>query len=319
MDFDYSHRQANYRRIELSNEDYANKRMLIQYMDGSGNFNEAQLRLIRDLKLQPRTISNSRSWREISATNDDDCTCSGCVAILNNRGGIIRYRRQSGQCTAGIAALQKHDFARARQIYSALVEQHASAENLNYLGMAEASEGALPSAITHFRNSIQKGNNTAVVHYNLGLAYVRSHQDDFGIAELKAALAIDPNYSLAMYSLGVTFVDTGRAKDGIIYLDRVVNVRPQAADAWANLVRAYCMRYQQIQKARYLLENPSGIASDNATVKLMLAKASLLAGEPIEALAVLKDVPPAAGLPGEVKMLNGPGRDSDEELRRSFR
>jgi tetratricopeptide (TPR) repeat protein len=40
-------------------------------------------------------------------------------------------------------------------------------------------------------------------------------------------------------------------------------------------------------------------------VKLMLAKASLLAGEPIEAVAVLKDVPPEAGLPGEVKMLKG--------------
>jgi hypothetical protein len=52
MDFDYSHRQANYRRIDISNEDYANKRMLIQYMDGSGSFNEAQLRLIRELKLQ---------------------------------------------------------------------------------------------------------------------------------------------------------------------------------------------------------------------------------------------------------------------------
>jgi hypothetical protein len=53
INFDYSHRQANYRRIDLSNEDYANKRMLIQYMDGSGNFNEAQLHLIRELKLEP--------------------------------------------------------------------------------------------------------------------------------------------------------------------------------------------------------------------------------------------------------------------------
>jgi tetratricopeptide (TPR) repeat protein len=239
---------------------------------------------------------------------------------------------------AGIAALQKHDFPRARQIFSALVEQNASAENLNYLGMAEASQGALPSAITHFRESMRKGNNTAVVHYNLGLAYVRNHQDDLGITELKMALAIDPSYSLAMYALGVSLVDTGRAKDGIPYLTRVVDLRPQAADAWANLVRAYfaagdtkhaestidsasskfpdnvriavtladlCMRYQRIQKARYLLENGSGIASDNLTVKLMLAKASLLAGEPIEALAVLKDVPSDAGGPGEVNMLKG--------------
>jgi tetratricopeptide (TPR) repeat protein len=239
---------------------------------------------------------------------------------------------------AGIAALEKHDFARARQIFSALVEQHASAENLNYLGMAEASGGDLPSAINHFRDSIQKGNNTAVVHYNLGLAYVRSDKSDSGMAELKAALSIDPNYSLAMYALGVALIDTGRAKDAIPYLDRVVNVRPQAADAWANLVRAYfaagdkknaestidratakfpdnvrlmvtlanlCMRSHEIQKARSLLENASGIDFDNVTIKLMLARASLLAGEPIEVLAVLKDVSPGAGVPGEVKMLRG--------------
>jgi hypothetical protein len=52
INFDYSRRQANYRRIDLSSEDYANKRMLIQHMDGTGNFNDAQLHLIRELKLE---------------------------------------------------------------------------------------------------------------------------------------------------------------------------------------------------------------------------------------------------------------------------
>jgi hypothetical protein len=68
---------------------------------------------------------------------------------------------------AGIAALQKRDFQRAKEIFSALVNQHASAENLNYLGMAEASDGDLPNAIAHFVASIHGGNNTAIVHYNL--------------------------------------------------------------------------------------------------------------------------------------------------------
>jgi hypothetical protein len=53
INFNYSRRQANYRRIDLSSEDYANNRMLIQYMDGTGNFNDAQLQLIRELKLDP--------------------------------------------------------------------------------------------------------------------------------------------------------------------------------------------------------------------------------------------------------------------------
>ena len=53
IDFDYSHRQANFREVNLTNEDYATKRMLIQYMDGTGRFNEAQTKLIQELGLSP--------------------------------------------------------------------------------------------------------------------------------------------------------------------------------------------------------------------------------------------------------------------------
>jgi hypothetical protein len=53
IDFNYSHRQANYRKVDLSSQDYANKRMLIQFLDGSGRFNEAQVKLIQELGLTP--------------------------------------------------------------------------------------------------------------------------------------------------------------------------------------------------------------------------------------------------------------------------
>ncbi len=51
LDFDYSHRQANYRRVELNAEQYRSKSMLIQYLDGRGGFNDDQLRLIRKQEL----------------------------------------------------------------------------------------------------------------------------------------------------------------------------------------------------------------------------------------------------------------------------
>jgi hypothetical protein len=53
IDFNYSHRQANYRNVDLTDQDYAKKRMLIQYLDGSGQFNEAQVQLMRELGLTP--------------------------------------------------------------------------------------------------------------------------------------------------------------------------------------------------------------------------------------------------------------------------
>jgi Flp pilus assembly protein TadD len=49
--WDYSNRQANYRTIDLDSRDYWEGKMLIQYVDGSGFFNEEQLELIKGQKL----------------------------------------------------------------------------------------------------------------------------------------------------------------------------------------------------------------------------------------------------------------------------
>jgi len=49
--WDYSGRQANYRRIDLDSRAYEERKMLIQFADGSGFFNDKQLELIKSLKL----------------------------------------------------------------------------------------------------------------------------------------------------------------------------------------------------------------------------------------------------------------------------
>jgi hypothetical protein len=53
LDFDYSRRQANYRVIDVGAEQYRTKSMLIQYIDGKGEFNAEQLRLIKKQHLVP--------------------------------------------------------------------------------------------------------------------------------------------------------------------------------------------------------------------------------------------------------------------------
>jgi hypothetical protein len=49
--FDYTGRQSNYRTFDISSDDYSFGRMLIQYADGSGSFNEKQRELIRAQQL----------------------------------------------------------------------------------------------------------------------------------------------------------------------------------------------------------------------------------------------------------------------------
>jgi hypothetical protein len=52
LNFDYSRRQANYRSIDLDAADYRERRMIVQYLDGTGRFNAAMLQIIHDQHLQ---------------------------------------------------------------------------------------------------------------------------------------------------------------------------------------------------------------------------------------------------------------------------
>jgi hypothetical protein len=46
LDFDYSRRQANYRVVDLTAEQYRSRSMLIQFADGKGWFSAKQMELI---------------------------------------------------------------------------------------------------------------------------------------------------------------------------------------------------------------------------------------------------------------------------------
>jgi hypothetical protein len=70
LDFDYSRRQANYRSIDLDIADYRDRRMIVQYLDGSGWFNAAMLQIINeqhlllpDLDLIRREVARLRQAR----------------------------------------------------------------------------------------------------------------------------------------------------------------------------------------------------------------------------------------------------------------
>jgi Flp pilus assembly protein TadD len=54
LKWEYSGRQANFRTYELDASDYTSGKMLIQFADGSGRFNEKQLAVIKALNLRVR-------------------------------------------------------------------------------------------------------------------------------------------------------------------------------------------------------------------------------------------------------------------------
>lgn len=259
-------------------------------------------------------------------------------AILASRVPLGAAQTPEHLRRAAISAFEDGDFARAQQLFSRLVKQDPSAANFNYLAMAERSAGNIKQAIIDFRRSIQLGNASAIVHYNLGLAYLQDRQVELGIRELRRAIARDPRLKAARYNLAVALLDAGRASEAIPYLNEARKESPCAPEIWANLVRAefeagdanaavhaadeavratpndvrlivtladVCYRHHETQKARHLLEGATELMPDDPDVKLLIVKVSLQVGEPIEALAVLKDVPADRGSPGELQFMRG--------------
>ncbi|MGH9326935.1 MAG: tetratricopeptide repeat protein [Terriglobia bacterium] len=238
----------------------------------------------------------------------------------------------------GIEALNAGQFAVAERAFSRLARLHPSAATFYNLAMAEGGEGKFSQAIAHFQKSIQLGNDTPNVRYILGLAYLKAKQPASGIREFHLALTREPAFTAARYALGLALLDAGQPQEALTSLEQVRSRLSKNPWMWTNLARAQfgvgdthaaletvedatkafpqnpqlfatlanlCLAHNQAQRARQLLENASEMAPADDGLKLLLARASLEAVEPMETLAVLKDVPATAGSPGEVAFLEG--------------
>jgi tetratricopeptide (TPR) repeat protein len=238
----------------------------------------------------------------------------------------------------GIEAFNARQFAVAERLFSALVQQDPSGVTYAYLASTEGALGKYSRAIVHFRRAIQLGNDTPVIRYNLALAYLKDDQLTSGIRELQTALIRSPQFTQARYALGAALVAAGRPREALTYLDQLQSPLQKKPDFWVNLISAefgagdatealhsidrametvhedtsltvtlanLCASHGYFQKARELLEDAIEVSPRNNELKLLLAHASLKAVDLQEVLAVLKNVPPEAGVPGEVAFLRG--------------
>ena len=161
--------------------------------------------------------------------------CGLCLASLPT---TASGQQASDILRDGFQALKAGEFVRARELFAEVNKRQPSAENLSYLAMAEAGCGDRVQAISDFERSIRLGNNSALVHYDLGIAYLDSGQHERGFQELRAALAKDPNYEQPAYALGVALLQMGRARDALPYFRQCTKQSPQNPEVWLGLTRA---------------------------------------------------------------------------------
>jgi len=251
---------------------------------------------------------------------------------------LLKGQSTQEMIQAGKSALQANDFRRAEKTFAEVVKREPSATNYAYLAVAELSAGDATPAIAHFKQAHQMGNDSPNLHYYWGIACLQNKDQNSAIRELRVALGKDPKLSQAVTPLGIVLVNAGRPKEALPYLEQARTHSPQDSEVQASLVRAQfeagessealasidaavdaipensrldatlaflCLHHRQAQKARLLLENASELSPQDVTLKLLLADASAKAGEPVEALAVLKGLPEESGAPGELAFLRG--------------
>jgi tetratricopeptide (TPR) repeat protein len=80
-----------------------------------------------------------------------------------------------------------------------------------------------------FHVSIQLGNNSWNVHYNLGLCYTQLHQLQPAIQELRQAVLLEPTSLPAKYALGIALPQARLSQ-----LSKSLRARKALASATAN-------------------------------------------------------------------------------------
>jgi len=252
-------------------------------------------------------------------------------------------------------AMQARDYAAARQALLLLVEREPSADNYNHLASAEAAGGKVDLAIAHLQKSIQLGNRTASAYYNLGVMEMQEHQFDAAKLAFQQAVDRDPKHSEAHFGLGSALLSSGRPHEAAEVMQKTLEQTATEPRFWVLMVNAQfaagesknaitstrnamenipdnapldvtlatvCLRYRAVQRARELLEDANESMPNNPETALLLAKACLLAGEPLESLAVLQGMAPAERksterllLMGETRALLGDLKSAEDDLQ----
>jgi tetratricopeptide (TPR) repeat protein len=224
---------------------------------------------------------------------------------------------------SGIQALAANNFEAAELAFSQLVKLDPFAANYEYLSKAEVANRKPDQAVVDFHESIQLGNNSWNVHYNLGLCYTQLHQLQPAIQELWQAISLEPTSLPAEYALGIACCsqamlrqrfkswkaldqapkDTrlwtglvsaqfqaGTSEQAVATAQNAMHANPENSQLAVVLASA-CLSHHATQAARNLLEDTLESMPEDTGIRTLLARVSLLAQEPAEALAVLKGMP----------------------------
>jgi len=106
--------------------------------------------------------------------------------------------------------------------------------NLVTQGLKAQLAGNLSTARAEYRQAIQLDGNSIVAHYDLGTLYDQLGDKPLAIAEYRAALVVQPNFTDALFNLAVDTASSDPVIAQQLYL-KVLSLQPTFAAAWLNV------------------------------------------------------------------------------------
>ena len=155
------------------------------------------------------------------------------------------------QLQLGVARCRERKYAQAIAPLRRAIELQPDAVMAHYeMGIALFETGDWKTAAGHFEIVAAKLPKFADARFSLGSVYARIDRVGEAVAELKAALELEPRHYRANLLLGRILTLQGQAVSGLPYLQRAAEAQPSSAEAQAFLADAYQALGQAADAAR---------------------------------------------------------------------
>ena len=186
----------------------------------------------------------------------------------------------------GFSYLKNHDPEKAKGIFQLMLEAAGPARAQFLLGRANYEATMFSQAEEAFSEVLRVDPKFPGVHLELGKVYISLRRTDDALRELNMALKQDPADVDASYFLGGLLVQEGRYQEGMPYLERAKEAKPDFWAPYFYLGKAR-LRLEQPAEAVVLLQRAVALNPDDASAFYDLSRALQACGREAEARRAL--------------------------------
>jgi len=169
------------------------------------------------------------------------------------------------ECAEQLKLTGKHDEA-LKILEELLIEDPENVPALEEVADNELSLGHFARAERAAKRAVTIGKKSYTGHYILG--FVRSHEEkwDHSLKELKVANALSPNNAEILRCLGWALFNAGQCAQGIVTLERALNLDQENPLTLCDLGSAY-LQVRNLRKARTLFQRALEMDPENERAK----------------------------------------------------